>query len=424
MPETDTPEIRSDPGNGASDDGSTGGPMPLDGIRVVDVGTFIAGPYAAALMGEFGAEVLKVEHPVAGDPLRRFGTATSRPHASLAWLSEARNKKSVTIDLRVPKGAELFTRLVAKSDVLIENFRPGRLEEWGLGWDVLRAANPRLVMLRVTGYGQTGPYRNRPGFAHIAHAFGGLSFLAGFPGQPPVVPGSTPLGDYMSSLYGAIGILLALRQREKTGRGQIIDVGIYEAVFRQLDEMATAYGLWGRVRQREGAGTVIACPHGHFRTKDDKWVAIACTNDKMFARLAENAMDRPELASSGLYGLQPKRLAARDDVNRIVADWTQSLSRDELMAKCLEADVPIGPLNNIADIFADPHFMARQVLTRVMEDDIGEVVVPSVMPRLSKTPGRITNLGPALGNATDAVMREVLGFNDDQLAQLHQARVI
>jgi crotonobetainyl-CoA:carnitine CoA-transferase CaiB-like acyl-CoA transferase len=193
----------------------------------------------------------------------------------------------VTLDLRQQEGVDLFLKLVAKSDVLIENFRPGTMEEWGLGWDELSQANPGLVMLRVSGYGQTGPYRRRSGFAHIAHGFAGLSYLAGFPGETPVVPGTAPMGDYLSSLYGAIGILVALRHREATGEGQIIDIGIYEAVFRQMDEIAAAYGLFGKIREREGAGSFVAVPHGHFRTVDDKWVAIACTTDKMFERSRE-----------------------------------------------------------------------------------------------------------------------------------------
>jgi succinyl-CoA:(S)-malate CoA-transferase subunit A len=260
--------------------------LPMSGLRIIDVGTFLAGPYAASILGEFGAEILKVEHPIAGDPMRRFGTASKRHDATLAWLSEGRNRKSVTLDLRQQEGVDLFLKLVAKSDVLIENFRPGTMEEWGLGWNELSKANPGLVMLRVSGYGQTGPYRRRSGFAHIAHGFAGLSYLAGFPGETPVVPGTAPMGDYMSSLYGAIGILLALRHREATGQGQIIDIGIYEAVFRQMDEIAAAYGLFGKVREREGAGSFVAVPHGHFRTIDDKWVAIACTTDKMFERFA------------------------------------------------------------------------------------------------------------------------------------------
>ena len=397
--------------------------LPMTGVRVIDVGTFLAGPYAASIMGEFGAEVLKVEYPIAGDPMRRFGTATTRHDATLAWLSEGRNKKSVTIDLRQPKGVDLFVRLVAKSDVLVENFRPGTMEEWGLGWKVLSEANPGLVMLRVSGYGQTGPYRRRSGFAHIAHAVGGLSYLAGFPGETPVVPGTAPLGDYMSSLYGAIGVMLALRHREKTGEGQIVDIAIYEAVFRQMDEMAAAYALFGKVREREGAGTVMAVPHGHFRTRDEKWVAIACTTDKMFERLTE-AMERPELSSSSLFGEQGKRLAAGGEVNRIVGEWVGSLTRDQVMERCIGSDVPIGKLNSIADIFDDEHYLAREMLVRVQEEGCGEVAVPGVVPKLSETPGHISNLGPPLGNATYEVMRELLDLSAGQIAELRQRKII
>jgi succinyl-CoA:(S)-malate CoA-transferase subunit A len=398
-------------------------PLPLSGLRVIDVGTFLAGPYAASILGEFGAEVLKVEYPIGGDPMRRFGTPTKRGDATLAWLSEARNKKSVTIDLRRPRGVELFLKLVAKSDVLVENFRPGTLEAWGLGWPVLSASNPGLVMLRVSGYGQTGPYRRRPGFAHIAHAIGGLSYLAGFPGETPVVPGTAPLGDYMSSLYGAIGVLLALRHKAKTGLGQVIDVGIYEAVFRQLDELAAAYGLFGTIREREGSGSFVAVPHGHFRTREGSWVAIACTTDRMFERLAE-AMGRPELASSSLYGEQRKRLAARDEVNKLVTEWALSLTRDELMGRCLAREVPVGKLNSIADIFQDEHFRERGNLAAVEEDGVGKVVVPNVIPTLSETPGRISNLGPPLGNATYEVMRELLELSASEIAALRQQRII
>lgn len=396
--------------------------LPMSGVRVIDVGNFLAGPYAASMLGEFGAEVLKVEHPIAGDPMRRFGTPTKRHDATLAWLSEGRNKKSVTINLRQEEGVELFLKLVAKSDVLIENFRPGTMEAWGLGWKQLSAVNPGLVMLRVSGYGQTGPYRHRSAFAHIAHAYGGLSYLAGFPGETPVLPGTSPLGDYMSSLYGAIGIMIALRYRDKTGRGQVIDVAIYEAVFRQLDEIAGAYGLFGKIREREGSGSFIAVPHGHFRTKDNKWIAIACTTDKMFERLAQ-AMERPELASTALYGEQRKRLAARDEVNRIVIEWVGSLSRDDVMQHCLDKEVPVGKLNNIADIFEDEHFQARGNLVSV--DEGGQhVVVPGVIPTLSETPGRITNLGPALGDATYEVMRELLDIPAEEIKRLRQHKII
>lgn len=413
----------------AADSGTAAGtvtgdtPRPLDGIRVIDVGNFLAGPYAAAMMGEFGAEVLKVEHPIGGDPMRRFGTPTSRPDATLKWLSESRNKKSVTIDLRQDEGVQLFLRLVAKSDVLIENFRPGTMEEWGLTWEALSEANPRLVILRVSGYGQTGPYRRRSGFAHIAQAFGGLNYLAGFPGETPVLPGTVPLGDYIASLYGAIGIMVALRHREKTGRGQIIDVGIYEAIFRMMEEIASVYGVSGKIREREGSGSFVAVPHGHFRTKDDRWIAIACTTDKMFERLSV-AMGQPELSSSGLYGDQRKRLAARDTVNAIVIDWVASLDRDEVLRLCLEEEVPVGKVNSIADIFDDEHFAARGSLAHILDAELGDIVVPGVVPTLSATPGRIDSLGPTLGNATDAVMRELLGLTAAELQRLHQHKII
>ncbi len=403
--------------------GSENERLPMDGLRVIDVGTFLAGPYAASMLGEFGAEVLKVEHPIAGDPMRRFGTASKRHDATLAWLSEGRNRKSVTLDLRQKEGVELFLKLVAKSDVLIENFRPGIMEEWGLGWEILKEANPALVMLRVSGYGQTGPYRRRSGFAHIAHGFAGLSYLAGFPHETPVLPGTSPLGDYLSSLYGAIGILVALRHSEATGEGQVVDIGIYEAVFRQMDEIAAAYGLFGKVRQREGAGSFVAVPHGHFRTIDDKWVAIACTTDKMFERFAA-VMEKPELAAADHYGNQRKRLAARDEVNRIVIAWVESLTRDEVMARCIDGEVPIGKLNSIADIFEDEHFIARGNLAHLTEEGLGEVVIPGVVPTLSATPGRISNLGPPLGNATYEVLRELLGISAQEIKRLRQRKII
>jgi len=398
-------------------------PLPLAGLRVVDVGNFLAGPYAASMMGEFGAELIKVEYPQGGDPMRRFGTATARPDTTLKWLSEARNRKSVTIDLLQPEGVELFKKLIAKADVLVENFRPGTMESWGLGWDEVHAANPGIVMLRVSGYGQTGPYRRRAGFAHIAQAFGGLNYLAGFPDETPVLPGTVPLGDYIASLFGTIGVLVALRHKAQTGRGQLVDVGIYEAVFRVLEEIAPVYGLTGKIREREGAGSFVAVPHGHFRTQDNKWIAIACTIDKMFERLAV-AMGQPELATKEMYGEQRKRLAARDVVNQLVKNWVVSLPRSEVLARCLAEEVPVGEVNSIADIFSDPHFRARGNLVRWPEAELGEVVVPGVVPTLSATPGRITNLGPTLGNANDEVLGTLLGLAAEEIARLRERHVV
>jgi succinyl-CoA:(S)-malate CoA-transferase subunit A len=237
------------------------------------------------------------------------------------------------------------------------------------------------------------------------------------------LPGTVPLGDYIASLFGAIGILIALRHSEATGRGQVIDVGIYESVFRVLEEIAAVYGANGKIREREGSGSFVACPHGHFRTKDDKWIAIACTTDKMFERLSI-AMGQPHLSSSSLFGDQRKRLAARDQVNQIVIDWVGARTRDEVLQLCLDEEVPAGKVNSIADIFEDEQFAARGNLARITEELTGEVVLPGVVPTLSATPGRITNLGPTLGNATDDVMRELLGLADAELRRLHAQKII
>jgi succinyl-CoA:(S)-malate CoA-transferase subunit B len=398
--------------------------LPLAGIRVIDVATVIAGPYCASILGEFGAEVLKVEHPVGGDALRRFGTPTQRGD-TLTWLSEARNKKSVTLDLRRAEGVELFKKLIAKTDILCENFRPGTLEKWGLGWETLCQINPGLIMLRVTGYGQTGPYKDRPGFARIAHAVGGIAYLAGMPKGTPVTPGSTTLGDYLTGLYGCIGVLMALRYRERTGRGQYIDAALYESVFRCTDELAPAYSMYSIVRERHGPShNDFACPYGHFPTRDGKWVAIACATDKLFARLAQ-AMGRPELASSSTYGEQKTRLENRQDVNEIVRDWCGSLTREEVLTRCNAAGAPAGPLNSIADIFGNRQFHARRNLVAIDEEETGEtIIVPSVIPRLSETPGQIKHLGPTLGEHTIEVLRDLLGMNNEQIEELRNKHVI
>ncbi len=398
--------------------------LPLAGLRVVDVATIIAAPYCATLLGEFGADVLKVEHPVGGDGLRRFGTPSERGD-TLTWLSEARNKRSVTLDLRRPEGADVFRQLIAKTDVLCENFRTGTLEKWGLGWEQLREINPRLIMLRVTGYGQTGPYKDRPGFARVAHAVGGIAYLAGMPKGTPVTPGSTTIGDYLTGLYGCIGVLMALRHRDATGEGQYVDAALYESVFRCTDELAPAYAMFGQVRERQGSShNDVACPHGHFATKDGQWVAISCATDKLFERLAR-AMGRPELASSSTYGEQRARLEHRHDVNEIVRDWCGSLTRAEVLERCYATDTPAGPLNNIADIFGDRQFHARRNLMAVDVPDTGEtVIVPSIVPQLSETPGTLRSLGPTLGQHTDEVLSEVLGLDAAQLAELRTKRVI
>lgn len=396
---------------------------PLEGIRVVDCASFIAAPFSAAILGEFGAEVIKVEPPGTGDAFRRFGTPTERDGDTLAFLSEGRNKRSVTLNLKSPEGRDLFRQLVARSDVLCENFRPGTLARWGIGPEVLMADNPRLVILSISGYGQDGPYRDRPGFARIAHAVAGLTHLAGMPGGTPVTPGSTSLADYMSGLYGVIGILLALRHRDAAGRGQVIDLALYESVFRALDELAPRYAKHGYVRGPEGAGTANACPHGHFQCGDGAWIAIACTSDKMFERLART-MGRPELAAPETFGKVAARIAAREEVDGIVSAWTAAAPRQEILETLIAGEVPSGPLNDIADIFADPHFAARGNLQTVEVPEVGPVTVPGVLPRLSETPGTITHLGPPLGDANRDVLGSLLGLDDEAIERLRKSGVI
>ena len=394
---------------------------PLSGVRVLDIACFIAAPYAATLMGEFGADVIKVEHPNGGDPLRQFGTKTDLPNQSLAWLNEARNKRSITLNLSKPEGAEMLKKLAKNCDVICENFRPGTLEKWGLGYDELSKVNPRLILLRISGYGQTGPYKDRPGFARIAHAFGGLTYLSGMPGEIPVTPGSTSLGDYMTGMNGCIGIMMALRHREKTGKGQVIDCALFESVFRILDEIAPRYSFDGFVREPEGTGTLNACPHGHFPCKDDKFIAIACTTDKMFERLTA-AMQRPDLLEK--FGAQSTRLANREIVLSEVEKWTLSFSRDNLIEICTESDVPAGAINSISDIFNDPHFEERQVMKNFHVPNLGKITVPNVIPGLSDSPGAVEFLGPDLGQDNYEIYKQELGLSEDDLNELKDIGVI
>ena len=401
------------------------GPGALKGIRVLDCATFIAGPYCATFLAEFGAEVVKVEMPGVGDPTRKFGTPTPCGD-SLVWLSEGRNKKSLTINFKNAEGAALLKKLVEKADVLVENFQPGTFEGWGLGWEELKKHNPKLVMVRISAYGQTGPYSPRPGFGRIANAFGGISFLAGYPDRPPVTPGSATLPDYLSGMYGAMGALVALRAREHTGLGQVIDIGLYESIFRILDELAPAYHYKGLVRQRMGPGTVNVVPHSHYPTRDERWIAIACTSDKIFARLAE-VMGRTELAGEGIWGKTAQREADRAAVDALVGTWTSQHTRDEVLAKCSAGEVPCGPLYAIDEIFEDPQYRARENIAFITEPRVpgkNTFAVPNVMPRLTGTPGRIDWLGQPLGSHTEAVLKDWVGLDSDAIAALKKAGAI
>jgi len=396
--------------------------LPLEGVRVIDVSTFISGPFATTQLAEFGAEVIKLELPVVGDPLRKFGTVTPNGD-TLPWLSECRNKKSATLDLRKPEGAELLKRMCAEADILVENFQPGTMEKWGIGWDVLHAVNPRLIMVRISGYGQTGPYSGRPGFGRIGNAFGGLSYLAGYPDRPPVTPGSATIPDYLSGIYGAMGAMLAMEARRKTGRGQVVDIGLYEPVFRILDELAPAFQHKGYVRERMGPGTVNVVPHSHYPTKDDRWIAIACTSDKIFARLAD-AIGAPELGDDGKWGTIRAREAARAEVDAYVGAWTSRFTRDELLQACEEAQVPCGPVYAIDEIFEDPQYKARGNILTMQDPRIGELAIPNLVPRLSETPGEVKWLGPAMGEHNGEIYRDWLKLSEAEMEALAAARVI
>jgi crotonobetainyl-CoA:carnitine CoA-transferase CaiB-like acyl-CoA transferase len=394
----------------------------LAGLRVLDIGSFIAAPFAATLMAEHGAEVFKVELPNVGDHARRLGTA-SEAGDSFIWLSEARNKKSICIDLRKPDGAEIFKSLVAVSDVVCENFQTGTLEGWGLGWDVLSAVNPKLILLRISGYGQSGPYSARPCFGRIANAFGGISFLSGEPDRPPAQPGSATLSDYMAGLFGAYAVQLALRVRERDGCGQVIDLALYDGIFRILDEVAPAYQKTGFIRRRDGAETPLVVPHSHYPTADGRWIAIACTNDRIFARLA-GAMGHPEFMDDSRYATNLSRIANRSEVNRMVSDWTSAMGRDEVLQRCSEAEVPCGPVYGIDEIFDDPHYAARGNILHVNDERVGDLAIPNVVPTLSVTPGRVQTLGPRLGSHTDEILETVLNMDPQIIASLRQKGVI
>lgn len=394
---------------------------PLSGIRVLDIATFVAAPFCGTVLADFGAEVIKIEQPGSGDPLRRFGTQTECGD-TLVWLSEARNKKSVTLDLRTERGASLFRELVRQSDVVLENFRPGTLEKWGLGFDALSAVNPKLVMLRISAYGQDGPYRDKPGFARIAHAFSGLAYLAGEAGRPPVVPGSTSLADYISGLWGALGVMMALRHVEASGQGQVIDIGLYESVFRLLDEIAPVFARTGFVRERLGPDTVNVVPHSHYQTADGKWIALACTSDKMFDRLAQ-AMGREDFSTDPRFATMAARIARRDDVNALVAAWVGEMTLEQTLAACDRNDVPCGPIYSISDIYKDPQYRARGNIIEV-DSRAGPIAIPGAIPRMSRTPAQFRHAGAALGAHTDEVLTTMADVSACMLAALRKDRVI
>jgi succinyl-CoA:(S)-malate CoA-transferase subunit A/succinyl-CoA:(S)-malate CoA-transferase subunit B len=395
----------------------------LEGIRVLDLGTFIAGPATATLMAEFGADVIKVEQPRVGDPLRSW--AASEHGHSPFWAQEARNKRAVTCDLRRPEGQALIKRLVARCDVVVENFRPGALEGWGLGYDDLVQVRPDLVMVRCSGYGQTGPNAPKPGFARIGQAYGGLTYLAGMPGGPPLTPGTTTIADYITPLFAVYGAMLALRHRDRTGQGQVVDAALYEATFRVLDTLAVDYAVTGVPRDRTGrSGTPYAAPHGHFVCKDGNWYALACTTDRMWQRFCR-AVGRDDLATDERYATNKARIARREELEALVDEVSQAYTRDELLARMDAEEVAAGPVYSIADIFKDRHYWERAALVKAQDPIFGELVMPGIVPKLSGTPGVVRHLGPPkLGQHNREVYQGLLGLGDAEFTALETAGVL
>jgi crotonobetainyl-CoA:carnitine CoA-transferase CaiB-like acyl-CoA transferase len=396
-------------------------PLPLAGIRILDVGTRIAAPFAATLLGDFGAEVVKVELPGTGDFMRTIGPFAEQH--SLWWAVEGRNKKSITLDLRQARGQELFRALVAKADVVVENFQPGTLEEWGLGYAALAAINPDLILTRASVYGQSGPYRDRPGLDRNGIGFGGLLYLTGYPDRPPVRPGVI-ISDYLTGVFNALAIMIALYHRDAhRGGGQWVDLALYESVFRILEHTLPAYDRLGIVRGREGNRLKNSAPLDNWETKDGQFICIIAAGDGLFPRLAR-AIGRADLLADPRFGSLAARAEHGDAINAIVGDWCRQHTAAEIESIMLAAAVPVTRAYSIADIVADPHYAARQDIVTVDDPTIGPVKMPAVYPRLSATPGRIDRGAPRLGEHNQEIYGSLLGLSTEELARLAADKVI
>ena len=395
--------------------------LPLAGIRILDLGTRIAAPFAATLLGDFGAEIIKVELPGTGDFMRGIGPFVDG--YSLWWAVEGRNKKSITLDLRTPRGQELLKRLVAVSDVAVENFQPGTLEEWGLGYETLRAINPRLVLTRASVYGQTGPYRDRPGLDRNGIGFGGLLYITGYRDRPPVRPGII-ISDYLTGVFNAFAIMMALYHRDvHRAGGQWVDLALYESIFRILEHTVTSYDRLGVVREREGNRLRNSAPLDNWESKDGQFVCIVAAGDGLFPRLAR-AMGRADLLEDVRFATFTARVAHADEINAIVGEWVRQRTAEEVEAILVDAQVPVTRALSIADIAADPHYAAREDIVSVTDPVIGPVRMQAVYPRLSETPGRVQRGAPRLGEHNEEVYGSLLGLSADELASLKADGVI
>ena len=384
------------------------GMRPLDGLKVLELGQLIAGPFASKILAEFGADVIKVEPP-AGDPLRKWRYI--HEDTSVWWAAHARNKRSITIDLRQPEGQELVRMLAKEADILIENFRPGAMEKWGLGFKDLHEINPKLIMLRVSGYGQTGPYKDRPGFGVIGEAMGGLRYLSGEPGRPPVRVGVS-IGDTLSGLHGVIGVMMALRHREmQGGSGQEIDVALYESVFNMMESLIPEYSKFEVVRQPSGASMPGIAPTNAYPTLDGKYALVAGNGDSIFKRLM-TLIGREDLASDPELQDNVGRAKHADKLDEAISAWTQTRTLDDVLDKLNEANVPSGRSYDAKDIADDPHYRERDMILQTTLPDGSPIEVPGIVPKLSKTPGQVDKLAPKLGEHTEEILRE-LGVDED-----------
>ena len=401
--------------------------LPLSGIRVLDIGTLIAGPFAATMLGDFGAEIIKVEQPGRGDALRGTPEKSGKAARSGNWLVEGRNKKSVTLDLRQAAGQAVLRELIAVSDVLVENFTPGTLERWNLGWEAVHKLNPRLVMTRVSGYGQKGPYAKRAGYDRIALGFSGYMYPTGFPDRFPVRP-AFATADYNTGTFAALATMFALYARDAqggggSGKGQLIDLGLYEAPFRITADMMVQYAQTGAIRERIGNRNPTFSPAGTFETRDGRYVQIAAGGDGVFERLAA-AIGQPELAKDPRYSTSRERIARADELEGLLAEWIRQHDFADIERRLVGANVPFGGIYTAADIAKDPHFKARDNIATLEDPELGEVVMPGVVPRLEGTPGRIAHAGPPIGAHNDEIYRGLLGKSEGELAALARDKVI
>jgi succinyl-CoA---D-citramalate CoA-transferase len=405
-------------------DRERGGPGPLAGVRLIELGMLLAGPFAGRLLGDMGAEVIKVEPPGKPDPLRDWGHARYRDR-SLWWPVQSRNKKCITLNLREPKGQELLLELVRVADALSENFRPGTLERWNLGYDRLSEVNPGIVVARISGYGQTGPYAERAGFASVAEAMGGLRYINGFPDEPPPRTGIS-LGDSLAAMFAVQGILAALYHRDVLGdgRGQVIDVSLMEASFSLLESAVPEYDRLGIVRQPAGTGLKGVAPSNIFKSKDGKWVVIAANQDNVFRRLCD-AMGQPDLAEDPRFSTHLARGENQQEIERIVGEWSALLDAREIYTLLNEHGVVCGPIYTIADIFDDPQFKARDMLVEHVDPDFGSYIGPGIVPKFSATPGRLRwSATWDVGSHNEEIYCGLVGLSESELYELKREGVV